>query len=76
MRDYVQQQDAAAEHGAWFRRQVQIGIDSADAGNLIPAAEVPPPAKSDLPRTHIVHAPYGTGSTRHSGEGRNQGCGE
>ena len=40
MRDFVQQQHKAAEHDAWFRRQVQIGLDSANAGNLIPSAEV------------------------------------
>lgn len=40
MRDFVRQQRATAEHDAWFRRQVQIGLDSANAGNLIPAAEV------------------------------------
>lgn len=40
MRDFVRQQEEAAEHDAWLRRQVQIGLDSANAGNLIPAAEV------------------------------------
>ena len=30
----------AAAYDKWFRAQVQIGIDSANAGNLIPAAEV------------------------------------
>ncbi len=40
MRDFVQQQQEATEHDAWFRRQVQIGLDSANSGNLIPAAEV------------------------------------
>jgi predicted transcriptional regulator len=40
MRDFVRQQQEAAEHDAWFRRQVQIGLDSANAGNLIPSAEV------------------------------------
>lgn len=40
MRDFVRQQEEAAAHDAWFRRQVQIGLDSANAGNLIPAAEV------------------------------------
>ncbi len=41
MRDFVvRQQQEAAEHDSWFRRQVQIGLDSANAGNLIPAAEV------------------------------------
>lgn len=40
MRDFVRQQEEAAEHEAWFRRQVQIGLDSANAGDVIPAAEV------------------------------------
>jgi hypothetical protein len=40
MRDFVRQQQEAAEHDAWFRRQVQIGLDSANAGNLIPSGEV------------------------------------
>lgn len=40
MRDFVRQQEETAAHDAWFRRQVQIGLDSANAGNLIPAAEV------------------------------------
>lgn len=40
MRDFVRQQQAVAEHDAWFRRQVQAGLDSAAAGRLIPAAEV------------------------------------
>ncbi|MEB0140562.1 MULTISPECIES: hypothetical protein [unclassified Undibacterium] len=39
MRDFVKQQKAA-EHDIWFRHQVQIGLDSANAGNLLPAAEV------------------------------------
>jgi len=40
MRDFVRQQQKAAEHDAWFRDQVQMGLDSANAGNLIPSAEV------------------------------------
>jgi predicted transcriptional regulator len=40
MRDFVQQQDQAAAYDAWFRRQVQIGLDEANAGQLVPAAEV------------------------------------
>jgi predicted transcriptional regulator len=40
MRDFVRQQHEAAAHDAWFRRQVQLGLDSANAGNLIPSAEV------------------------------------
>lgn len=33
-------QQKAVEHDAWFRRQVQAGLDSANAGRLIPAVEV------------------------------------
>ena len=40
MRDYVRQQQEAAEHDGWFRRQVLIGIDAANAGDLISAEEV------------------------------------
>ena len=40
MRDYVRQQQEEAAHDAWFHREVQAGIDAANAGNLIPAADV------------------------------------
>lgn len=40
MRDYVKGQKEQAEYDAWFRRQVQVGLDSANAGNLIPDSEV------------------------------------
>lgn len=40
MREFVRQQEEAAAHDVWFRRQVQIGLDSANAGDVIPAAEV------------------------------------
>lgn len=40
MRDFVKQQQEAAEHDAWFRRQVQVGLDSANAGRLVSAEEV------------------------------------
>ncbi|AHG64237.1 CopG family ribbon-helix-helix protein [Advenella mimigardefordensis] len=40
MRDFVRQQEEAAAHDAWFRREVQTGLDSANAGDVIPAAEV------------------------------------
>ncbi|SFF84567.1 Predicted transcriptional regulator [Novosphingobium sp. CF614] len=40
MRDYVAGQREAAEHDGWFRRQVQIGLDSANAGHLVPDDEV------------------------------------
>jgi predicted transcriptional regulator len=38
--DYVETQRTDSEYEQWFRRQVQIGIDEADAGELIPAEEV------------------------------------
>ena len=40
MRDFVKQQQDAAEHDAWFRRQVQVGLDSANAGRLVAADDV------------------------------------
>lgn len=40
MRDFVQQQREAAEYDVWFRSKVQAGLDSADAGRLVSAAEV------------------------------------
>jgi len=45
MRDYVAGKRAAADHDAWFHRQVQIGLDSANAGRLIPDEEVEVEAK-------------------------------
>ena len=40
MREFVQQQQHAAEEDAWFRRQVQAGLDSANAGRLTPNDQV------------------------------------
>lgn len=40
MRDFVRQQQETAGHDEWFRRQVHIGLDAANAGKLIPADEV------------------------------------
>ncbi len=40
MRSFVQQQTQAAEHDAWFREQVQIGIDAAKAGEVLSTDEV------------------------------------
>ena len=40
LRDFVRQQQEAAEHDTWFHRQVQIGLDAANAGNLIPSVDV------------------------------------
>ena len=40
MRDFVKKQQEAAEHDVWFRREVQLGLDSANAGNLVSAEDV------------------------------------
>jgi predicted transcriptional regulator len=40
MRDFVKQQQEAAAHEAWFRLQVQTGLDAANAGDVISAEEV------------------------------------
>jgi len=40
MRDFVKQQQEAAEHDAWFRREVQIGIDAANAGAVVSSEEM------------------------------------
>lgn len=40
MREFVQRQRQAAEHEAWFRQQVQIGLDAANAGHLVPGDDV------------------------------------
>jgi predicted transcriptional regulator len=39
MREFVQQQDPAA-YNTWFAQEVQAGLDSANAGKLIPNADV------------------------------------
>ena len=36
MREYVAGHDVKAEYDRWFRRQVEIGLDSARAGHLVP----------------------------------------
>ncbi|RKP51287.1 CopG family ribbon-helix-helix protein [Trinickia fusca] len=40
MRDYVKQQQEAVEYDAWLRAKVQKSQASANAGNLVPAADV------------------------------------
>jgi predicted transcriptional regulator len=40
MRDYVKQQQKSAEYDAWLRAKVERSRASADAGNMLPAAEV------------------------------------
>jgi predicted transcriptional regulator len=40
MQDYIETQRTDSEYEQWFRRQVQIGIDEADRGEVVPAEEV------------------------------------
>jgi predicted transcriptional regulator len=40
MRDFVQRQRDAAAHDAWFRQQVQAGLDAANAGDLLSSEDV------------------------------------
>ncbi len=40
MRDFVKQQQELTEHDTWFRRQVQVWLDSANAGLLVAAEGV------------------------------------
>jgi predicted transcriptional regulator len=40
MREYVRNQRTEAEYEVWFRQQVQVGLDSANAGRLIPTDKV------------------------------------
>ena len=40
MREYVRRQEEASAHDAWFRQEVQAGIEAANAGDAISAEEV------------------------------------
>jgi predicted transcriptional regulator len=40
MRDFVKQQQEAASYDAWFQKQVEMGLDEANAGQLVPQEEV------------------------------------
>ena len=40
MRDFVKQQQEAASYDAWYQKQVQIGLDEANAGQLVPQEDV------------------------------------
>ena len=40
LRDFVRQQQDASEHDVWFRRQVQAGLEAANAGDVISALEI------------------------------------
>ncbi len=59
MRDFVRQQQEAAEHDVLFRRQVQVGIDAANAGDVISAEEVEAEATAWLAemRRELAFAP-------------------
>jgi predicted transcriptional regulator len=39
MRDFVRQQQEVAEHDIWFRHQVQVGLDAANAGDMTTTEE-------------------------------------
>ncbi|MFL6673447.1 MAG: CopG family ribbon-helix-helix protein [Massilia sp.] len=40
MRDFVGQQKDAGEYDRWFRRKVQAGLDSANAGRVVSSEKV------------------------------------
>ncbi|MCQ1851821.1 CopG family ribbon-helix-helix protein [Neorhizobium galegae] len=40
MRDYIRQQQEAADYDVWFRQKVQKAVDSANAGDLLPEDDV------------------------------------
>ena len=40
MRDFVKQQQEAASYDAWFQKQVEMGLDEANAGQLVSQEEV------------------------------------
>lgn len=40
MRDYVDRQKSEQEYDAWFRLQVQAGLEDAEAGRTVSADEV------------------------------------
>lgn len=53
MPECVQKRQEAAAHGAWFRRQVQAGLDSVNAGNLVSAEEVEAEATAWREQTNV-----------------------
>lgn len=52
MRDFVKQQQEAASYDAWYQKQVQIGLDEANAGKLVPQEEVK--SHFDAKRTSLL----------------------
>lgn len=57
MRDYVRRQEEAAAQDAWFRQQVQSGLDAADVGDVISAEEVEAEAAAWRETTRRKHVP-------------------
>ncbi|USP02718.1 CopG family ribbon-helix-helix protein [Bartonella taylorii] len=45
MRDIVKEQKEKSAHDLWFREQVQLGINSANAGDIISSEEIEAEAK-------------------------------
>jgi len=56
MREFIRQQQETVEHDAWFRQQVQLGLDAANAGDLMTAAEVEAEAVEWRAETHRKRA--------------------
>jgi len=57
MREFTQRRREAAAHDAWFRQQVQIGIDEVNAGEFFTAEEVEAEAaawRAEMQRKHGV----------------------
>ena len=40
MRDFVKQQQEAASYDAWFQKQVEMGLDEANSGQLVSQEDV------------------------------------
>ena len=58
MRTFVQQQEQAAAHDKWLRQQVQVGLDAANAGDVLSAQEVEAQAEAWRAQTrHKLPAP-------------------
>ena len=60
MRDFVKQQQEATAHDAWFQRQVQLGVDAANAGDVLSAEEVE--AEAQTWREHTRRKAQGSGT--------------
>jgi len=61
------QQQETAEHDAWFRQQVQLGLNAANAGDLMTAVEVEAGAaawRAEKRRKPVVNRQPGTDRQR------------